>query len=171
MLQKWDQDLDQHQKALEVADAETAKTDHTLWFKRTEWPEHVAGCNLRHLSRISRLPDKEERLLQRAVELSNALIEKCVAGLTSLDRGTRRWLRGAKLSEPDQRPLARLQNAESQQTYSTYLARFLCYSLRVLRSCGDDEQGGEGEENTETNDETGDSDEISSSDESLDDEG
>ncbi|KAK3615740.1 hypothetical protein LTR22_027322 [Elasticomyces elasticus] len=73
-------------------------------------------CNLRPFSRISRLPDREERLLQRIVELNTMLVEKCVAGLLSLDRETRRWLRSAKLSEPDQRPPARLQNASSQQT-------------------------------------------------------
>ncbi|KAK3615831.1 hypothetical protein LTR56_026356 [Elasticomyces elasticus] len=44
------------------------------------------------------------------------LVEKCVAELLSLDRETRRWLRSAKLSEPDQRPPAKLQNASSQQT-------------------------------------------------------
>ncbi|TKA75572.1 hypothetical protein B0A55_07939 [Friedmanniomyces simplex] len=158
ILQKWDQDLNKHQKALEVADAETAKTNHTLWFKRTEWPEHLAGCNLRHLSRMSRLPDKEEQLLQRAVELNSALIEKCVTGLTSLDRETQRWLRSAKLSEPDQRPLARLQNTESQQTYSTYMARLLCYSLRVLQSDRDRRQSEEAESEAVISDSMGDED-------------
>ncbi|KAK0351771.1 hypothetical protein LTS16_026437 [Friedmanniomyces endolithicus] len=72
------------------------------------------------------------------------------------------------LSEPDQRPLARLQNAGNQPTFSTYLARFLCYSLRVLKSCGDD--AGTEEEN-ETNEEGEDSNAISSSDDSVNDKG
>jgi len=122
---------------LEVADAETAKTDHTLWFKKTGWAEHVAGCTLRHLSQASRLPDRDESTLRKAVELNSALIERCVRGLSSLDNETRRWLRSAKHSEIDQRPLARLQNVESQQTYAVYMARLLCYSLRVLQSCED----------------------------------
>ena len=63
ILEEWDQDLEKQQKALEVADKEVVKTDHTLWFKRNQWPEHLAGYNLRHLSRISRLPDKDERIL------------------------------------------------------------------------------------------------------------
>jgi hypothetical protein len=42
------------------------------------------------------------------VKLNSALIEKCVAGLSSLDNETRRWLKSAKHSEIDQRPLARL---------------------------------------------------------------
>jgi hypothetical protein len=33
-----------------------------------------------------------------------------------------------------------LQNVESQQTYAVYMARLLCYSLRVLRSCEDSER-------------------------------
>ena len=134
ILEEWDQDLEKQRQALEIADKEVAKTDHTLWFKRNEWPEHLAGCNLRHLSRISRLPDKNERILQRAVEINVALVEACVTGLKSLDPETRRWLRSAKLSEIDQRPLARLQNPETQQRYSTYYSRLLCYSLRVLQS-------------------------------------
>ena len=32
---EWDAVVDRHQETLEVADAEVAKTDHTLWFKRT----------------------------------------------------------------------------------------------------------------------------------------
>jgi hypothetical protein len=32
------------------------------------------------------------------------------------------------------RPLARLQNSDSQQRYAVYTARLLCYCLRVLES-------------------------------------
>ena len=170
ILSEWDQDLEKQRKALEIADREVAKTDHTLWFKRNEWPEHLAGCNLRHLSRISRLPDKEERVLQRAVELNVALIEACVAGLKSLDRETRRWLRSAKLSEIDQRPLARLQNPESQQTYSTYFSRLLCYSLRVLHSEAETEGQGDQSDSSSSSDED-DEGEDSSSEEDNDDNG
>ena len=74
IIEEWDHDLERQQKALEIADREIAKTDHTDWFNRNEWPAHLAGCNLRHLSRISRLPDREERVLRRAVELNVALI-------------------------------------------------------------------------------------------------
>lgn len=79
-------------------------------------------------------------MLQRAVELNVTLIEACVAGLKSLDRETRRWLRSAKLSEIDQRPLARLENPESQQTYLTYFSRLPCYSWRVLQSVDEKER-------------------------------
>jgi hypothetical protein len=77
-------------EALEVADAETVKTDHTLWFKKTGWAEHIAGCTLKHLSQASRLPDRDKQTLHEAVKLNGTLIEKCVAGLSSLDNETRR---------------------------------------------------------------------------------
>jgi hypothetical protein len=129
----WDAAVDRHQETLEVADAEVAKTDHTLWFKRTQWAEHLAGCNLKHLSRASRLPDREEQVLQKVVELNSSLIERCVGGLSTLDHETRRWLRSAKQAEADVRPLARLQNSDSQQRYALYTARLVCYCLRVLQ--------------------------------------
>jgi hypothetical protein len=135
----WKEQDEKLNEELEVADAETAKTDHTLWFKKTGWAEHIAGCTLKHLSQASRLPDRDEQTLHEAVKLNSALIEKCVVGLSSLDNETRRWLKSAKHSEIDQRPLARLQNVESQQTYAVYMVRLLCYSLRVLQSCEDSE--------------------------------
>ena len=130
----WKKQEEKLNEELEVADAETAKTDHTLWFKKTGWAEHIAGCTLRHLSEASRLPDRDEHTMKKAVELNSALLERCVAGLSSLDNETQRWLCSAKHSEIDQRPLARLQNTESQQAYAVYMARLLCYSLRVLQS-------------------------------------
>ncbi|KAL1581812.1 hypothetical protein WHR41_09647 [Cladosporium halotolerans] len=151
-------DWKEHDKKLDeelkIAGAKTAKTDHTLWFKKTGWAEHVAGCNLRHLSQAVRLPDRDEHTLQKAVDLNSALIKKCVAGLSSLDNGTRRWVRSAKHSEIDQRPLSRLQNVESQQTYAVYMARLLCYSLKVLQSCDDSERlcESEGGDNIEESD-------------------
>ena len=160
ILEEWDRDLAKRKEALEVADKEVAKTDHTLWFKRNEWPEHLASCNLRHLSRITRLPDKDERVLQRAVELNAALIETCVEGLRSLDQETRRWLRSAKLSEIDQRPLARLQNAESQQTYGRYYSRLLCYSLRVLDSTVEEERRGDGTDSSDSSDDGSSEDDV-----------
>lgn len=171
----WKKQEEKLNEELEVADAETAKTDHTLWFKKTGWAEHIAGCTLRHLSEASRLPDRDEHMLKKAVELNSALLERCVAGLSSLDNETRRWLRSAKHSEIDQRPLARLQNTESQQTYAVYMARLLCYSLRVLQSCEDHESseqaeagsrernGSRGEESGTEDDSDGESDRDSSS--------
>jgi hypothetical protein len=100
-------------EALELADAETIKTNHTLWFKKTSWAEHIVGYTLKHLSQASRLPDRDEQTLHEAVKLNSALIEKCVAGLSTLDNETRRWLKSAKHSEINQRPLVRLQNVES----------------------------------------------------------
>lgn len=105
-----------------------------MWFKRNQWPEHLKGCNLRHLSQATRLPDRDEELFVQAVEANAALIERCVKGLSTLDAETRRWLRSAKQNEPDLRPLGRLQNESSQVRHGNYFARLICYALRVLAS-------------------------------------
>ena len=52
------------------------------------------------------MPDKDELLLQRAVEVVNVMLSRAVAGLSSLHREERRWLRSPKVSDPDVRPLA-----------------------------------------------------------------
>lgn len=53
----------QRELAIQIADQEIAKTDHTLWFKKNRWPEHFKGCNLKHLSQLTKLPSKEESIL------------------------------------------------------------------------------------------------------------
>jgi superfamily II DNA helicase RecQ len=107
------------------------KTDRTNWFNFTQWPVHLAGRNLEHLAYQIRLPDRSEPRLQRAVKLTEELVEKSVSGLSTLHRDTRRWLRSAKREEMDLRPLARLQNPSSQARYAGYMARFVCYFLRI----------------------------------------
>jgi len=100
---------------------EAAKTDQTGWFKRTGWLPFLKGRNLAHLGYVARLPDRNEAKLQRAADVTGKLIEQGVRGLASLPRETRRWLRSAKQAEADQRPLARMQNPESQATYTNYM--------------------------------------------------
>ena len=130
VLEEWDRAAEKHKQTLEIV-AKVAKTDHTLWFKRTGWPEHLAGCNMRHLSRATRMPDRDETVLRRTVELIDVLVERAVGGLSTLDHETRRWLRSAKQAEIDVRPLGRLQNLDSQVRYVGYTKRCLCYVSRV----------------------------------------
>jgi superfamily II DNA helicase RecQ len=111
---------------------EAAKTDKTGWFKRAGWLEFFKDRNLVHLGHQARLPDRNEAKLKTAAQLTERLIEKCVKGLATLPQETRRWLRSAKQAEADQRPLARLQNPESQATYTGYIVRFVCFYLRII---------------------------------------
>jgi len=134
VLQEWDQALEKQKLAQEKADSEPEKTDRTGWFSRTRWPEHLADCNLWHLSHATRLPDRDETELQQIVQSLTQLLERSVSGLATLDDEIRCWLRSAKLHEPDVRLLSRLQNAESQATYARYMQRLVCYSMRVYRS-------------------------------------
>ncbi|KAK5200476.1 hypothetical protein LTR16_006035, partial [Cryomyces antarcticus] len=136
---------EEHDKELEKADEKVARTDRTGWFNRTGWPEHLARRDLAQLSHASRMPDREERLLHQAVRIVDLGIEKSVAGLSSLAIETRRWLKSANREGLDVRPLARLQNPESQRRYAGYWKRFICYCLRVVTT--DEERGARGCDN------------------------
>ncbi|KAL1640843.1 hypothetical protein SLS61_010226, partial [Didymella pomorum] len=111
---------------------DAAKTDKTGWFKRTGWLEFFKDRNLVHLAHQARLPDRNKVKLQAAAQLTEQLIEKCVKSLATLPQKTRRWLRSARPTEVDQRPLARLQNPKSQATYASYIIRFVCFYLRII---------------------------------------
>ena len=64
----------------------------------------TATCSI--FSRAACLPDRDEAVLQRAVELVDQLIERCIGGLDTLDDKLRRWLRSARQREPG-RPAVR----------------------------------------------------------------
>lgn len=113
-------------------DAEAAKTDRTGWFNRTGWLAHLAKRNRVHLAHAIRLPDRNETKLQQAAKVVELLVERSVCGLSTLARETRRWLRSAQREEIDQRPIARLQNPESQACYARYMVMFVCYLLRII---------------------------------------
>jgi len=122
-LAEWVVTKQAHEEKAQVIDTQVAKTDKTGWFKRTGWLEHLAGRNLAHLAYQTRLPDRDEMKLHRAARLVELLVERSVAGLSTLARETRRWLQSVKRQEIDQRPLARLQNPESQARYTGYRVR------------------------------------------------
>ena len=131
-LGRWEETKKMEEEKAQVMEAEAAKTDKTGWFKRTGWLEHLANRNRKHLAHQIRLPDRSEVKLQRAAKLVELLLERSVKGLSTLARESRRWVRSAKMSEADVRPLARLQNPESQATYASYIVKFVCYLLRIL---------------------------------------
>ena len=155
VIEDWDRRLEQQEEAMQVAEATMAKTDHTLWFKRNKWPQHLAKSNLRHLSRACCLPGRDEGTLEDVPKRVEGLVEECVKGLPTLGHVIRRWLRSAKASEPDARPMARLQNEDSQKRYAGYMTRFVCYTLRVWESCeatglrSGEEEDGEDEDGEE----------------------
>jgi Lhr-like helicase len=124
---------DRHRREQETVDA-PVETDQTGWWKKTGWIEHLQGSNKRHLAHAARLPSKDEPVLRQVGALVEALVEDCVAGLSTLPQELRRWLRSVKMSETDPRPMGRLQNRESQKRYAAYVKRLICYSLRVLES-------------------------------------
>jgi len=86
-----------------------AKTDKTGWFKRTGWLDFFKDRNLKHLAHQARAPDHGEVKIKLAAELIERLVERSVKGLATLPQ---------KQSEVDSRPMARLQNPESQARYT-----------------------------------------------------
>jgi superfamily II DNA helicase RecQ len=146
-----------HEEAQSRMERETAKTDRTGWFNMTGWPQHLAGSNLKHLAHASRLPDRDEARLQKAAKAVDAMVERCVGGLSTLARHTRRWLRSARRVEPDGKVMARLQNPASQARYARYWKRFICYCLRVAD--GDDGGGDSSGNNDDGSDDGSDNDE------------
>ena len=99
----------QHEIRMQKADKVIAKQDRTGWYARTGWPQHFAGRNLVHIARTSRLPDRHEVVLVELVRMFNEVWWGAINGLSALSQETRRWLRSPKASDPDVRPLARLQ--------------------------------------------------------------
>jgi hypothetical protein len=154
----WKRQQLKHEETQQQMEKEMAKTDRTGWFSMTGWPGHLAGSNLKFLSHASRLPDRDEVRLQKAAKAVNGMVERCVAGLSTLARQTRRWLRGAKREEPDTKPMARLQNAASQARYARYWTRFICYSLRVVDSGGGSRGSHSGSDSDSNSDSNSDSD-------------
>lgn len=129
---------EQHQKEQEILSDKVEKCENTGWWNKTRWREHLKKCNLIHLSQASRLPDKDEEVLLKAAAVIDLMVERGVSGLSSMPDGLRRWLRSAAMDEQDKRPLARMQNSESQERYAGYWKRLVCYCLRVWTTRDDD---------------------------------
>jgi Helicase conserved C-terminal domain/Orsellinic acid/F9775 biosynthesis cluster protein D/DEAD/DEAH box helicase len=123
-----------YENELEKLDADIIKQDRTGWFNRTDWPQHLRKRHLRYLAHASRLPDREEQVLHEVVRVSDLLMNRAVAGLFTFDIELRRWIKSSQQGEPDRRPIARLQNPDSQDRYTGYLRRFACYVFRVWAS-------------------------------------
>jgi hypothetical protein len=133
LLDEWAAARLEREEELQLMESTTAPADRTGWFNRTGWAEHLAGSNYRRLAHAARLPDRnDDERLQKAAKAVDAMVERCVAGLSTLGHETRRWLKSADRKEIQKQPMARLQEAASQARYARYWKRFVCYCLRVV---------------------------------------
>jgi hypothetical protein len=115
-----------------IAEDASAK-DRTGWFKRARWDEHLqAYPDWKLLAYAIRLPGDDEPALEQVVLVVRELVKQAVRGLSTLSIETLRWLRSAKPSEADARPLGRMQNKSSQQRAARLWARLLCYCVRLV---------------------------------------
>jgi hypothetical protein len=93
---------------------------------------HFGDRHLGNFAHASRLPERQERGLLDAKTIVITMIKSAVDGLSLLHDDTPNWLRTANsTNRVENRPMVRLQNVESLDTYINYWVRFMCYSLRV----------------------------------------
>lgn len=115
-----------------ILNATMAKIDNTGWWTHTRWQLHFGDRHLGNFAHASRLPDRQERDLLDAKTVVIRMIKYAVDGLSLLHDDTPHWLRtGNSTNRVENRPMVRLQNVESLDTYINYWVRFMCYSLRV----------------------------------------
>ena len=153
VAREWDQIQRQHEQTMQEVEVEQATHDRTGWWSLTKWAQHFSQCNIQYLAHASRVPDSDEDLLKEACRVADLTLHRSLQGLGTLHRETRRWLRSPKLGEPDVRPLARLQEPNSQERYHNYWRRFICYCFRVWLSQQEHETGvNEAEHDDETSD-------------------
>jgi superfamily II DNA or RNA helicase len=115
-----------------ILDSEMEKMDNTGWWNHTRWPEHFGDRHLGNIAHASRLPDRKESEMLDAKKIIISMIKSAVDGLSLLHDDTPNWLRTANsTNRVENRPMVRLQNVESLDTYINYWVRFMCYCLRV----------------------------------------
>jgi superfamily II DNA or RNA helicase len=115
-----------------ILDAAMEKIDNTGWWTHTRWPLHFGDRHFGNIAHASRLPDRKERELLDAKTIVISMIKHAVDGLSLLHDDTPNWLRTANATNRvENRPMVRLQNVESLDTYINYWVRFMCYCLRV----------------------------------------
>jgi hypothetical protein len=138
----------EHKKIL---DAAMEKTDNTGWWTHTRWQLHFGDRHVGNIAHASRLPDRKERELVDAKTIVISMIKHAVDGLSFLHDDTPNWLRTANATNRvENRPMVRLHNVESLDTYINYWVRFKGYCLAQRKMEARDERrrasGGDGEE-------------------------
>ena len=117
-----------------------------------QWRPHFGSRNIRRIAHASRLPDRNDKQLQRVSEIVNLMIKSAMDGLSSLHDDTPYWLRTANSTEKaENRPIVQLQNEDSLNRYIAYFRRFACYLLRVYvaQKEGESREGDESESGDE----------------------
>jgi hypothetical protein len=115
-----------------ILNARMETIDNTGWWTHTRWQVHFGDRHLGNFADASRLPGRQESDLRDARTIVITMIKHAVDGLSLLHDDTPHWLRTANsTNRVENRPMVRLQNVESLDTYINYWVRFMCYSLRV----------------------------------------
>ena len=128
----WKKEGRRRQSEKKVLAAKMENFDNTGWWTHTRWQLHFGDRHLGNIAHASRLPDRKEDELLDAKRIVISMIKSAVDGLSLLHDDTPHWLRTANATNRvENRPMVRLQNVESLDTYINYWVRFMCYCLRV----------------------------------------
>jgi hypothetical protein len=131
-LRGMEEGREKHTEQKKILDAAMEKIDNTGWWTHTRWQLHFGDRHFGNIAHASRLPDRKERELVDAKTIIISMIKHAVDGLSLLHDDTPNWLRTANATNRvENRPMVRLQNVESLDTYINYWVRFMCYCLRV----------------------------------------
>lgn len=131
-LQDMEEGREKDSERRKILDATMEKIDNTGWWTHTRWQVHFGDRHLGNFAHASRLPERQEYDLLDARKIVITMIKHAVDGLSLLHDDTPNWLRTANsTNRVENRPMVRLQNPESLDTYINYWVRFICYILRV----------------------------------------
>ncbi|KAK5189319.1 hypothetical protein LTR47_011879 [Exophiala xenobiotica] len=111
-----------HKTKMERLEAGLLKQDRTGWYNRTKWQDHFRNRNLVYLAWATRMPEKNEPVLHEILNAFSTLAIRSADSINTLDHED---------TTISPRPFNRLQNAESEDRYFTYIRRFICYTCRV----------------------------------------
>ena len=128
----WDAAESAERLQMAQATEQAPARDRTGWFARTKWHKHLQQYSDRSLLvTAASPPSADEPDMQEAVRSVDRVVEGAVQGLDTLTVDTSCLLKEPGPDQPGQRPLARMQNARSQQRTARYWARLVCYCLRL----------------------------------------
>jgi hypothetical protein len=110
-----------HRERLDIMEMETEKSDKTGWWNFVKWQDHFSGRNMRRVAHAGRLPDRSDQEMKHVTSIVKTMIQGAVNGLDTMYDDTPHWLRTANSTERvENRPMVRLQNPESLDTYIIY---------------------------------------------------
>jgi superfamily II DNA helicase RecQ len=134
IMERWTHRQMAEEDAQAVEPKGADKHEITNWLKRTGWPAHFNGRDLREISSCSQMSgwagDDDLRRLTTAMD--RLFFARCIEGVKTMPLMTRLLLASPHPQDAHSQPFGPLQEKTSMDRYLMYWKRFLCYCMRVL---------------------------------------